>query len=135
MLGREGLTLIEILVVLVIIGIGAAFYIPNYTLSNEKSWAANAKNNLLAVYSAQQNYLNNNGSYDTLGSLSAIDSTLALSIQDDGTYSYSCSSATNTCTALRSTISTTNSVITLNSAIDLSGGTNPVCNSPNHYCP
>lgn len=134
--GREGFTLIEVLVVLFIIGIIAAFYFPNFTTPNEQAWASNAQNNLLAIYSAEQNYKNNNGSYATSASLPAINSTLALNIQDDGTYSYSCSGGV-TCTATRNTVSSTNIVITLATGINLSGsGTaNPVCNTSNHWCP
>ena len=138
MQGSKGYTLMEIVVVLTIIGVIAGFYFPSFTVPDEKAWAANAKNNLLAIYSAQQNYKNNNGSYATLSALSAIDSTLSLSIQDDGTYLYDCGVTTaNACTAKRSTTPSTNIVVTLNSAINLSGsGTaNPQCNTSNYYCP
>ena len=53
---REGITLMEIIVVLIIVGIAAGFFFPNYTTPIEKARAANAQNNLLAIYSAQQNY-------------------------------------------------------------------------------
>ena len=136
MFGRKGFTLMEIVVVLMIIGIIAGFYFPNFTVPTERAWAANAQNNLLAIYAAQQNYKSNNGSYATPATLSAINSALSLSIQDDGTYSYTCSSGV-TCTATRSTVSTTNIVLTLASPINLSGSgsANPQCNTLNHYCP
>ena len=132
----KGYTLMEIVVVLVIIGVIAGFYFPRFTVPSEKAWAANAQNNLLAIYTAQQNYKNNNGSYATPATLSAINSALSLSIQDDGTYSYTCSSGV-TCTATRATVSSTNIVITLASPINLSGSgsANPQCNTSNHYCP
>ena len=136
MFGRKGFTLMEIVVVLMIIGIIAGFYFPNFTVPNEKAWAANAQNNLLAIYTAEQNYKNNNGSYAAPASLAAINSTLSLNILDDGTYSYTCSTGV-TCTATRSSIATTNIVLTLASVINLSGsGTaNPKCNSVSYYCP
>ena len=136
MRSSKGFTLMEIVVVLMIIGVVAGFYFPSFTVPSEKAWAANAQNNLLAIYAAQQNYKSNNGSYATPATLSAINSALSLSIQDDGTYSYTCSSGV-TCTATRSTVSTTNIVLTLASVINLSGsGTaNPKCNSVSYYCP
>ena len=63
MLHKQGFTLMEIIVVIIIIGLCLAFAFPNFTTPNEQSYALNAQNNLLAIYSAQQNYYNNNGSY------------------------------------------------------------------------
>ena len=147
MFRREGFTLIEILVVLIIIGLALAFYFPNFTASDEKAWAINAQNNLLAIYSAEQNYNNNNnGGYclDTgLGtcghSLADLNTNLSLNIQDDGAYLYDCGVTTaNACTAKRTSISPPNTIVlTLTSAINLSGtGTaNPQCNLTNNWCP
>ena len=154
----KGYTLMEIVVVLVIIGVIAGFYFPRFTVPSEKAWAANAQNNLLAIYSAEQNYNNNNNGYcystssassacaTSTGdshcgdSLPAINCNLSLNIQDDGTYTYACSLSTGvyTCKATRATVSSTNIVVTLNNlAINLSGsGTaNPQCNTSNNYCP
>ena len=117
-------------------GVILAIAFPSFTTSTEQAKSLNAQNNLLAIYAAQQNYKSNNGSYATPATLSAINSALSLSIQDDGTYSYTCSSGV-TCTATRSTVSTTNIVLTLASPINLSGSgsANPQCNTLNHYCP
>jgi Tfp pilus assembly protein PilE len=133
----------EIIVVLIIIGVVVAFSFPNYTTPIEKARVANARNNLLAIYSAEQNYSNNHGSYcfstsaPACDTLADINTQLSLNIQDDGTYTYSCSSTAVTCTATRTITPSTNIVVTLNSAINLSGsGTaNPLCNTSNNWCP
>ena len=145
----------EIMVVLIIAGIAAAFFLPDYTIPIEQARAANAQNNLLAIYSAQQNYNNNNGGngnycYSAAGtastacttgsdntcadSLAQINCNLSLNIQDDGTYTYFC--AGGTCTAQRTSTGAT-IVLTLNSVINLSGSgiANPQCNLSNHWCP
>jgi len=153
MLRRAGITLMEIIVVLIIIGIAAVFFFPNYTVPTEQARAANVRNNLLAIYSAEKNYKNNNsGNYcvDVAPSpqpacaesgnpncaldLASINCNLSLNIQDDGTYTYSCTGST--CTAKRTSISSSNTIVlTLNSAINLSGNVNPQCNLTNHWCP
>jgi type IV pilus assembly protein PilE len=110
MLGRKGMTLMEIIVVLIIIGIAAAVVIPNFSTPMAKSRAQNAVNNLLAIYSAQQNFYNNNnnnycfspGAFPNCGSLAAINTALSLNIPDDGSYTYQCDNAfgnVNTCYA------------------------------------
>lgn len=150
MLRREGITLMEIIVVLTIIGVATVFSFPNYTTPVEKARVTNAQNNLLAIYSAQQNYRNNNGSYCTNnpvsspcplslsatcgGSLAYINCSLSLNIQDDGTYTYFCRGVT--CTATRTnSLSDPTMVVTLNAAIRLSGNVNPTCTTSNNWCP
>jgi type II secretory pathway pseudopilin PulG len=140
------MTLMEIIIVLIIIGVAVALSFPNYTIPIEQAKAANARNNLLAIYSAEQNYNNNNGGNRNFalgaalaGSLALINSTLSLNIQDDGAYLYDCGVTTaNACTAKRTSISPPNTIVlTLTSAINLSGsGTvNPQCNLSNNWCP
>jgi prepilin-type N-terminal cleavage/methylation domain-containing protein len=152
MLNRHGFTLFEIIVVLIIIGIYVALSFPNYTVPTEQARAATARNNLLAIYSAEKNYLNNNGSYclntastasascaastgdnTCADSLPSINCNLSLNTQDDGTYTYSCSG--NTCTAVRISTPSTNVVLTLNAPIQLNGNVNPQCATVNNYCP
>jgi len=107
MSSRKGMTLMEIIVVLIIAGVAAAFFLPNYTKPTEQARAANAWNNLLAIYSAEQNYYNNYGSYyfspSSANDVTGINSKLSLNIQDDGTYKYWCYSGalTNNCQAKR----------------------------------
>lgn len=132
-LPKAGLTLMEILVVLIIIGFAVAFFLPNYTTPTEKARALTAKNNLMAIYTAQLNYRNNNGNFATPASLSAINTAFALNIEDDGTYTYTCASGV-TCTATRNGTPTTNIVLTLASPIQ-TGNINPVCNTSNNWCP
>ncbi len=119
MLHRQGFTLMEIIVVLIIIGIVAAATFPSFNTPSEQARAENARNNLLAIYSAQQNYYNNNNAYcastantaspactslSPIGacgdSLAAINCNLSLNIQDDGTYLYTCT-GTTACQATR----------------------------------
>jgi prepilin-type N-terminal cleavage/methylation domain-containing protein len=143
---REGVTLIEIIVVLVIIGLAVRFLLPNFTTPNEQAWAINARNNLLAIYTAQQNYNVNNGGYcliagtcgDTLPDLNLH---LSLSIQDDGTYTYTCPTA-STCTATRANASFLPLItVTLNTPIQLNSANpspNPTCVAAvgqNGWCP
>lgn len=134
----------EMIVVLIIVGIAAACFFPSYTTPIEQTRAANAQNNLLAIYSAEKNYYNNYGSYCTIttgnvipcgDTLANLNTNLSLNIQDDGTYTYSCSSATVTCKATRNNGPAAFSItVTLNSAIQLTGEVNPSC-SASYWCP
>ncbi|MDE2027983.1 MAG: prepilin-type N-terminal cleavage/methylation domain-containing protein [Candidatus Omnitrophica bacterium] len=148
---REGVTLMEMIVVLIIVGIISAVAAANYLSPVEQGRALTARDNLLAIYTAQQNYNNNNGQYcfDTTSassactsisancadSLAAINCNLSLSIPDDGTYTYTCDN-TPRCTATRTSTAAT-MVITLNTPVNLKGaGTlNPQCNLTASWCP
>jgi prepilin-type N-terminal cleavage/methylation domain-containing protein len=68
---RKGFTLVELAVVIVIIGILAAFGVPKFLQSVEKSKAAEAFNYLAAIQSAQERYIARNGTYAT--AVSALD--------------------------------------------------------------
>ena len=151
---RDGMTILEIVVVLIIVGVVAVFTFPDYTQSTEQARSAVVQNHLLAIYSAQQNYNNNYNGYCLAGSaaqnactgvsancansLAAINCNLSLNIQDDGMYTYSCTAGVfpPNCTAIRVITATTNLVLTLNSPINLSGAgvANPVCNTVNNWC-
>ncbi len=153
---RQGFTLIEILVVMVIIAIAAVFALPNFTTPTEQAKALTAQNNLLAIYSAQRNYYNiNNGSFNMGGGgagiggsgvagdpngVQAINTAFVLNIQDDGSYIYDCGVTTKappTCTAIRNNSSNLGISIVLNSPINLSrvGVANPTCNLTSSWCP
>ena len=60
---RKGFTLVELAVVIVIIGVLAAFGVPQFLKSVERSKAAEAFNYLSAVRSAQERYLAKEGTY------------------------------------------------------------------------
>jgi prepilin-type N-terminal cleavage/methylation domain-containing protein len=71
---RKGFTLVELAVVIVIIGVLAAFGVPKFLNSVEKSKAAEAFNYLSTVQSAQERYIAQNGYYAT--TVAALDITM-----------------------------------------------------------
>ena len=145
---KQAFTIIEIMVVMVIIGVVAVIAFPNFNTPMEQGKAANAQNALLAIYSAEQNYKNNdpNSSYcyptvpspTNCDTLADINTDFTLNIPDDGTYTYACANpaaGTFTCTATRTTGAPVITV-TLNLPIQLAGEVNPACTpAGNSACP
>ena len=66
---RRGFTLVELAVVIVIIGVLAAFGVPQFLKSVERSKAGEAFNYLAAVRSAQERYVAKEGVYTSVGSI------------------------------------------------------------------
>ena len=143
------MTLMEVIVVMVMIGVATVFCLPNFTSPTERAKAVSAQNNLLAIYTAQQNYnVNNNTTAfcttanGICGSLASINSNLSLNIQDDGTYNYSCvtSGGAPQCTATRNNSSANLTLdVSLNQPIKLTTQTgNPSCGPTTgntNWCP
>ena len=158
MFSRQGMTLIEIIVVLVIISIATVFAFPDFTRPTENAQAQAAQNNLLAIYTAQKNYNNNFNAYclnaantaqtacnalsanqACADSLKAINCNLSLNITDDSTYSYSCAANVSgfACSATRTNASG-NLVLTITNAPVKLGAGNPSCTSATgntNWCP
>src|ERR1041384_3943265 len=61
--GRKGFTLVELAVVIIIIGVLAAFAVPRFLDSVERSKAAEAFNYMSAVRAAQERYQVRQGTY------------------------------------------------------------------------
>ena len=96
----EAFTIIELIIVVTLIGVMAAFVIPNYNKAIAKAYRKDATVNLQAIYAAQKIYYNTNGSYYTGADVGSINSQLGLGIMPTGSTTYSCSGgAAFTCTA------------------------------------
>ena len=82
---RKGFTLVELAVVIVIIGVLAAFGVPRFLKSVERSKASEAFAYLAAVRAAQERYVAKEGKYaDTIGDLDINQSSLKYFKEDDG---------------------------------------------------
>jgi prepilin-type N-terminal cleavage/methylation domain-containing protein len=106
MTSQKGFTLVEIVVALIIVGIGAALVVPNLINSMEQTKAQAAKNNLLAISAKQQKYYEDYGYYcsdqapnATCGSAANLMSNLSLTTTSGDPFTYSCAGAAYTCTA------------------------------------
>ena len=99
----KAFTIIELIIVVTLIGVMAAFAIPNYNKAIAKAYRKDATVNLQAIYAAQKIYFNTNGNYyggagtDT----ASINLNLGLGIIESGGTTYTCPTggAGFTCTA------------------------------------
>jgi prepilin-type N-terminal cleavage/methylation domain-containing protein len=85
----KAFTLIELIVVVVIVGVIAAFAVPNYRKTIDKTFERDAINQMYTLHAAEQRHFERTGSYYPTGSanagLSAINTNLGLSILNTST--------------------------------------------------
>jgi type II secretory pathway pseudopilin PulG len=134
MFDQKGITLMEIIFIIIIIGVMAALAVPNFTSPNEQARAVNVKNTLLAIYSAQKNYYNNHNAFclNDCNSLQTINTNLSLEIPDDNSFDYVCENDASgfICTATRKNGAGDLELTVKNMPIQLTGATpNPTCAS------
>ena len=98
----------ELMIVVVLLGIMAAFTIPNFTKSLDKAYARDARINLMTIHAAQKIYQAQNGTYwPAGGDLAAINTNLRLNVIANGV-TYTCEGggpAAFTCAAVRGSLS------------------------------
>ena len=95
----------ELMVVVVAVGVIAAFGIPNYQKSINISVAKDAVSNLKLIAAAQQVYMARNGTYYPSNAMTAtvyqINSNLKLNIMEQQGVTYSCTNAAPQCSATK----------------------------------
>ena len=125
-----GFTMIELVVVIVIIGIIAAFGSPSFSKAIARAKARDAINTLSVIHTVQALYKESVGGYLFANDLAGINTGLSLNLVASGGTSYACNDAAapTTCTAGPGFTATA----TLGNP--LSSGSNPSC-SPAASCP
>ncbi|MBI5415358.1 MAG: prepilin-type N-terminal cleavage/methylation domain-containing protein [Candidatus Omnitrophica bacterium] len=129
----KGFTLIELMVVIVIVGIIAAFGIPSYTKSIQKAHERDMAAQLTAIHAANLLYRSYNGKYwaGVNKNMAEINSALSLNIiaNDGTTYNYNTVDGGSTFIATASW--GTGTVYTLKVTQVSIASTNPCCQSNN----
>ena len=95
---KQGFTLIELIVVIIIVGILAAVGLTQYTKMVEKGRAAEARVVLGSLRTAEVAEYNENGAYQTVINLGVSAPTACATTHY---FSYTCATDTGTCTANR----------------------------------
>lgn len=92
--GKQGFSLIEVIIAVVILGILTAIAVPSFYAYIQQGAAQNAQNNLETIYNLQKNYYLNNGKYciNSCDNLADINANLSLSLSDNY-YIYTCACA------------------------------------------
>lgn len=130
---NKAFTLLEIIVVLFIVGVMAAFAIPNLVVSMEQTRAGAAKNNLLSISAGERKYFEDNNAYCTSttpvvncgNNLVNLNTNLRLGLSTNDPFNYSCDTTASpfNCTA-------TDTKVTLTTS-----GANVTCTVGGNYCP
>ncbi|MBF0510832.1 MAG: type II secretion system protein [Candidatus Omnitrophica bacterium] len=151
---KKAFTIIELVVVLVIIGLLAAFAVPSYNAFMQQGAGENAQSNLMTIYQAQRSYFFKNYSNFCLdtstapcNNLANINTNLPSRIVDTQ-FNYTCTSDPSgyICTATNISnpgfqLTITNNPIVLpgaqNCTASNQSGCNPSCVNPSNpsYCP
>lgn len=103
-MNKNAVTLMELMVVVVVVGLMAAFALPNYTKANNKAEERQMITNLRAIVAAQEIYKAQHGDYWPAATtavptanigVAALNAALRLSIVEAGKYTYQCKSSNN----------------------------------------
>ena len=94
--------MIELVVVAIIVGLLALVAVPNMIIGVNRGYAKDARNNLIAIYAAQQNYSqDHNGGYLDCGNIACINTGLGLNIISNDGLQYTCIAANYICEATK----------------------------------
>ena len=121
---KKAFTMVELLVVMTIIGLIAAFGTPSFLKAIARAKSRDALNNMTVIHAAQQLYKVNNTNYLAAANLAAINngtSGLGLNLISRDNTAYACTTANCTATPTDSAFGVT---AVLASAIS---STNPLC--------
>lgn len=135
---KRAFTVMELMTVVVIVGVIAAFAIPKLTLTMDRAHEQDAVTQLTAIHAANKLYRAQNGTYwppdATTYSLAQLNTALGLSIMANG-LTYTCDGSDGSTFACRGT-STSGSFMAAVTEAALSVGTNPsvVNPCPAEYC-
>ncbi len=128
MADRQGFTLLEIIVVMIIVATTAAVVLPSLNTAMEQTRAQAAKNNLFAISAAQSKYNEDHGIYCTTGCANtnaALNSNLIAAVD---LFSYTCS---DTAEAIPYNCAASDGTDTLT----LDPNANVTCSGPSGDCP